>query len=72
MIQRQNRRRGINIVIYVNQVMRSQIPAMQCTAQSILQPHRAMEADAALVPFQEIIHLIPARCDMREQQLLSP
>jgi phosphoenolpyruvate phosphomutase len=52
--------------------MRSQVPAMQCTAQSILLHHRAMQADAALMPFQEIICLIPARCDMREQQLLSP
>ena len=54
------RRRGINIVIYANQLMRSQVPAMQRTAQSILQHHRAMEADAALMPFQEIIRLIPA------------
>lgn len=53
------RRRGINIVIYANQLMRSQVPAMQRTAQSILKHHRAMEADGMLMPFQEIIRLIP-------------
>ena len=54
------RRRGINIVIYANQLMRSQVPAMQRTAESILKHHRAMEADGMLMPFQEIIRLIPA------------
>lgn len=53
------RRRGVNIVIYANQLMRSQVPAMQRTAQSILKHHRAMEADGMLMPFQEIIRLIP-------------
>ena len=54
------KRRGVNIVIYANQLMRSQVPAMQHTAESILTHHRAMEADAQLMPFGEIIRLIPS------------
>ncbi len=53
-------RRGINIVIYANQLMRSQVPAMRRTAESILTHHRAMEADVQLMPFGEIIRMIPA------------
>lgn len=52
--------RGVNIVIYANQLMRSQVPAMRSTAESILKHHRAMEADSQLMPFKEIIRLIPA------------
>lgn len=53
------KRRGVNIVIYANQLMRSQVPAMRRTAETILRCHRAMEADAQLMPFGEIIRLIP-------------
>jgi len=52
--------RGVNIVIYANQLMRSQIPAMQRTAETILKNHRALEADESLLPFQKIIQMIPA------------
>ncbi len=54
------KRRGVNVVIYANQLMRSQVPAMRRTAESILKHHRALEADETLMPFQEIIRMIPA------------
>jgi phosphoenolpyruvate phosphomutase len=53
------KRRGVNIVIYANQLMRSQVPAMRRTAESILKHHRALEADEDLMPFGDIIRLIP-------------
>ena len=53
------KRRGVNIVIYANQLMRSEVPAMRETAESILRNHRAMEADARLMPFKDIIRMIP-------------
>ena len=52
--------RGANIVIYANQLMRAEVPAMQKAAELILQNHRAQECDAMLMPFKEIIRLIPA------------
>ena len=51
--------RGVNIVIYANQLMRSEVPAMTTTAETILRHHRALEADATLMPFKEIIRMIP-------------
>jgi phosphoenolpyruvate phosphomutase len=51
--------RGVNIVIYANQLMRSEVPAMRRTAESILKNHRALEADQELMSFNEIIRLIP-------------
>lgn len=53
------RRRGVNVVIYANQLMRSQVPAMRRAAESILRHHRCMEADEELMPFGEIIRMIP-------------
>ena len=52
--------RGANIVIYANQLMRAEVPAMQKAAETILQNHRAQECDAMLMPFKDIIRLIPA------------
>lgn len=52
-------RRGINIVIYANQLTRSGFPAMQKTAQTILENHRAKEADDMCMPIKEILTLIP-------------
>lgn len=49
---------GINIVIYANQLTRSAFPAMQSTAVEILKNHRALEVDARLMPFKDIITLI--------------
>ncbi len=51
---------GVNIVIYANQLMRAQVPAMQKAARLILENHRAQECDDLLMPFSEIIRLIPA------------
>ena len=52
-------RRGINIVIYANQLTRSAFPAMKKVAETILTHRRAQEADAMCMPFKEIIALIP-------------
>ena len=51
--------RGVNLVIYANQLMRSQVPAMQRTAETILRCRRAQEADEELMPFKQIIRLVP-------------
>ena len=52
--------RGANIIIYANQLMRAQVPAMQKAAELILKNHRAEECDSMLMPFKEIIRMIPA------------
>jgi phosphoenolpyruvate phosphomutase len=51
--------RGANIIIYANQLMRATVPAIQKAAAMILENHRAEECDAMLMPFGEIIRLIP-------------
>ena len=51
--------RGANIIIYANQLMRAEVPAMQKAARTILECHRAEECDEMLMPFKEIIRLIP-------------
>ncbi|MBQ6399082.1 MAG: phosphoenolpyruvate mutase [Clostridia bacterium] len=53
------KKRGANIIIYANQLMRAAVPAIQRAAESILTHHRAEECDAMLMPFKEIIRLIP-------------
>ena len=51
---------GVNIVIYANHLLRSSYPAMQATAQSILQHGRSQEAsDEYCMPIKEILRLIP-------------
>ncbi len=52
--------RGANIIIYANQLMRAEVPAMQKAAESILRNHRAKECDDMIMPFKDIIRLIPA------------
>jgi len=52
-------RRGVNIVIYANQLTRSAFPAMQQTARLILEHNRAQEADRLCMSINEIIKLIP-------------
>ena len=52
--------RGANIIIYANQLMRAEVPAMQKAARTILENHRAEECDKMLMPFKDIIRLIPA------------
>lgn len=50
---------GVNIVIYANQLTRSGFPAMQNVAKTILENHRAKEADDVCMPIKEILTLIP-------------
>lgn len=52
--------RGANVIIYANQLMRATVPAIQEAAKTILECHRAEECDKMLMPFKEIIRLIPA------------
>ena len=53
------KQRGANVVIYANQLMRAAVPAIQQAAETILRNHRAEECDATLMPFKEIIRMIP-------------
>lgn len=53
-------KRGVNVVIYANQLTRSGFPAMENTAKSILEHRRAQEADEAYcMSIKDIITLIP-------------
>lgn len=51
--------RGVNVVIYANQLTRTGFPAMQNAAKTILEHHRAQECDTLCVPIRDIITLIP-------------
>ena len=51
--------RGVNIVIYANQLTRAGFPAMQNVAKEILKNHRAKEVDDKCISIKEIITLIP-------------
>ena len=53
------KRRGVNVVIYANQLTRSGFPAMQNAAKTILTHQRAFECDSQLMSIKEIINLIP-------------
>ncbi len=54
------KRRGVNVVIYANHLIRSSYPAMQKTAETILRCHRAKEADEQYcMPIKSILSLIP-------------
>ena len=53
--------RGVNVVIYANQLTRSGFPAMQNAAKMILKSHRAKECDDICMPFKDIIRLIPEK-----------
>lgn len=50
---------GANIIIYANQLMRAEVPAMQKVAETILENHRSKECDSMLMPFSDIIRMIP-------------
>ncbi len=52
--------RGANIIIYANHLMRASVPAMQRVSRTILENRRSSECDEMLMPFREIIRLIPA------------
>lgn len=51
--------RGVNVVIYANQLTRTGFPAMQNAAKTILEHHRAKECDDMCMSIKEIINLIP-------------
>lgn len=51
--------RGVNVVIYANQLTRTGFPAMQNAARTILENHRAKECDDLCMSIKEIINLIP-------------
>lgn len=51
--------RGVNVIIYANQLTRSGFPAMKKTAETILRNHRAKEADDMCMSIKEILTLIP-------------
>ena len=51
--------RGVNVVIYANQLTRTGFPAMQKAARTILENHRAKECDDMCMSIKEIITLIP-------------
>lgn len=53
------KQRGVNVVIYANQLTRTGFPAMQNAARLILENHRAKECDDICMPFKDIIRLIP-------------
>lgn len=53
------RKLGVNVVIYANQLTRSGFPAMRNVARTILEHHRAKEANELCMPIKEIINLIP-------------
>ncbi len=52
-------KRGVNIIIYANQLTRTGFPAMKHAAEVILKNHRGKECDDICMPFKEIISLIP-------------
>ncbi len=53
------KQKGVNVVIYANQLTRSGFPAMKDTAEIILKNHRALEADSKCMSIKEILTLIP-------------
>ena len=53
------KKRGVNIVIYANQLTRAGFPAMQNVAKEILTNHRAKEVEDKCISIKEIITLIP-------------
>ena len=51
--------RGVNVVIYANQLLRAAYPAMLDVARTILKNGRCLEADALCMSVDEILRLIP-------------
>jgi phosphoenolpyruvate phosphomutase len=51
--------KGVNVVIYANQLLRSAYPAMVDTATSILANGRSAEVDSKMMPIKQILELIP-------------
>jgi phosphoenolpyruvate phosphomutase len=53
------RRRGVNVVIYANHLLRAAYPAMRAAAESILRHGRAKEAESLCMPISELLDLVP-------------
>lgn len=51
--------KGVNIVIYANQLLRAAYPAMKSVAESILTNHRSLECDSSLMKIKDILDLVP-------------
>lgn len=51
--------KGVNVVIYANQLLRSAYPAMVDTATAILTNGRSAEVDDKMMPIKQILELIP-------------
>ena len=47
---------GVNVIIYANHLIRSAFPAMQKTAECILENDRSLETDELCIPINEILH----------------
>ena len=58
-MQEEFKQRGVNVVIYANQLTRTGFPAMQKAAKTILENHRAKECDDMCMSIKEILTLIP-------------
>lgn len=52
-------KKGVNIVIYANHLLRAAYPAMMGVAKSILSNSRSAEADSQLLSIKDILELIP-------------
>jgi phosphoenolpyruvate mutase len=51
--------KGVNVVIYANQMLRSAYPAMRDTAEKILRHGRSYESNEQCIALKEILALIP-------------
>jgi phosphoenolpyruvate phosphomutase len=51
--------KGVNIVIYANQLLRCAYPAMVDTAKSILESRCSAQCDSQMMPINQILELIP-------------
>ena len=53
------KQKGVNVVIYANQLIRAAFPSMENVAKTILKNHRAKEVDDKCISIKDIITLIP-------------
>lgn len=49
--------KGVNMIIYANQILRSAIPAMQKTARQILKDGRSYESDKNMISIQDTLKI---------------
>lgn len=59
--EKEFQKKGINIVIYANHLIRSAYPAMLETAKTILENERSKEVDKNCLSIKEILNLIPEK-----------